>query len=152
MKQTSNEGRAQLNWTIHLSRRLPLQAAAAVALIAAASLAAGYGFQSLLLGLLAAALLIASVSDYLFPLSFTLSDEAAEARGPLHRRRIPWPQVRRVARDDLGVKLSPLPQPSRLDAFRGIYLWFEDNADDVMAFVVHHTKAEAAGGDDLSSV
>jgi len=141
-----------LEWTIHLARRRPSQAAGAVALIAAASLAAGFGFQSLLLGLLAAALLIASVSDYLFPLTFTLTHEAAEARGPLHRRRLLWAQVRRVSRDDLGLKLSPLPHPSRLDAFRGIYLWFEDNADDVMAFVAHHVKAEAAGGDDLSSL
>jgi len=141
-----------MTYTIHLARRRPTQAAAAVAVITAACLAAGFGFQSLLLGLLAAALLIASVSDYLFPLTFTLTDEAAEARGPLHRRRLPWAQVRRVSRDNLGLKLSPLPQPSRLDAFRGIYLRFADNADDVMAFVAHHTKAEAAGGDDLSSL
>ncbi|HUU55468.1 MAG TPA: hypothetical protein VMY87_11170 [Armatimonadota bacterium] len=143
---------SRLEWTTHLARRRPIQAAAAVAVIAAASLAAGFGFQSVLLGLLAAALLIASVSDYLFPLTFTLTNEAAEARGPLHRRRLVWSRVRRVARDDLGVKLSPLLQPSRLDAFRGIYLWFEDNADDVMAFIAHHVQAEAAGGDDFSSV
>ena len=142
---------AQLTYTIHLARRRPAQAAGAVAVIAAAALAAGFGFQSLLLGLLAAALLIASVSDYLFPLTFTLTDRAAEARGPLHRRRLPWAQVRRVSRDPLGVKLSPFPHPSRLDAFRGIYLWFADNADDVAAFVAHHVKAEADGGDDLSS-
>ena len=141
-----------LEWTTHLARCRPAQAAGAVAVIAAAALAAGFGFQSLLLGLLAAALLIASVSDYLFPLTFTLTDEAAEARGPLHRRRLTWTNVRRVSRDDLGLKLSPLPQPSRLDAFRGIYLWFEDNADDVTAFVAHHVKPEAAGGDDLSSL
>ena len=141
-----------MTYTIHLARRRPTQAAAAVAVITAACLAAGFGFQSILLGLLAAALLIASVSDYLFPLTFTLTDEAAEARGPLHRRRLPWAQVRRVSRDNLGLKLSPLPQPSRLDAFRGIYLRFADNADDVRAFVAHHTKAEAAGGDDLSSL
>jgi len=139
-------------WRVHLARRRPTQAAAAVAVITAACLAAGFGFQSLLLGILAAALLIASISDYLFPLTFTLTAEAAEARGPLHRRRLAWTNVRRVSRDDLGVKLSPLPQPSRLDAFRGIYLWFADNADDVMAFVAHHVKAEAAGGDDLSSL
>jgi len=141
-----------MTYTIHLARRRPTQAAAAVAVITAATLAAGFGFQSLLLGFLAGALLIASVSDYLFPLTFTLTDEAAEARGPLHRRRLAWARVRRVSRDDLGVKLSPLPHPSRLDAFRGIYLWFADNADDVMAFVAHHVKAEAAGGDDLSSL
>jgi hypothetical protein len=143
---------AQIEWSVHLARRRPRQAAAAAAIIAAAALAAGYGFQSLLLGLLAALLLTASVSDYLLPLRFALGGKAAEARGPLHRRRMLWSQVRRVARDAGGVKLSPFLRPSRLDAFRGIYLWFDDNADEAMAHIAHHVRPEAAGGDDCSPV
>ena len=141
-----------LTWSVHLARRRPAQAALVVAIIGAAALAAVYGFQSLLLGLLAAVLLTASVSDYLFPLCFTLDAQAAESRGPLHRRRLLWAQVRRVEKDDSGVKLSPFSRPSRLDSFRGIYLWFDDNADQVMAHIAHHGRPEAAGGDDLSRV
>ncbi|MBN1461165.1 MAG: hypothetical protein JXA57_16680 [Armatimonadetes bacterium] len=141
-----------LTWSVHLARRRPHQAALVVAIIGVAALAAVYGFQSLLLGLLAAVLLTASVSDYLFPLRFTLDAQAVESRGPLHRRRMLWGQVRRLARDESGVKLSPFPRPSRLDGFRGIYLWFDDNADQVMAHIAHHVKPEAAGGDDCSPV
>jgi hypothetical protein len=53
-----------------------------------------------------------------------------------------WSQVKSVRRDALGAKLSPLARPSRLEAYRGIYLWFEGNAEDVMAFIADHTKAE----------
>jgi hypothetical protein len=141
-----------LTWSVHLARRRPRQAAVVVAIIGAAALAAVYGFRSLLLGLLAAVLLTASVSDYLLPLRFVLDGEAAESRGPLHRRRMLWTQVRRVARDGSGVKLSPFLRPSRLDGFRGIYLWFDGNADQVMAHIAHHVKPEAAGGDDCSPV
>jgi hypothetical protein len=141
-----------LTWSVHLARRRPGQAAVVVAVIGAAALAAVYGFQSLPLGLLAAVLLTASVSDYLFPLRFMLDAQAAESRGPVHRRRMLWTQVRRVSRDDSGVRLSPFPRPSRLDGFRGIYLWFDDNADQVMAHIAHHGRPEAAGGDDCSRV
>jgi hypothetical protein len=133
---------APLTWSLHLARRRPRQAAAAAALILLASLVAGYGFGSPLLGALACLLLVASVSDYLFPLRFFLSENGAEARGLVHRRRIAWSQVRRVVRDDLGVKLSPLARPSRLEAYRGIYLWFEGNAENVMAFIADHVKAD----------
>jgi hypothetical protein len=120
--------------------------------IAAGAAAAGVGFQNVLLGLLAGILLVAAVSDYLFPIRYTLGLDGIEARGLWHRRRMTWKQVRRVGQDDLGVKLSPLPRPSRLEAYRGIYLWFADNADDVMASIAHHTQAEAAGGDDCPPV
>jgi hypothetical protein len=60
--------------------------------------------------------------------------------------------VRRVVRDEESVRLSPFPRPSKLDAFRGILLWFDDNAEDVMAFIAHHVKAEAAGGSDCASL
>jgi hypothetical protein len=131
-----------LIWSLHLAARRPRRAVAALSVIALASLVAGYGFGSPLLGVLACLLLIASVSDYLFPLRFVLSESGVEARSLVHRRRMSWSQVKSVRRDNLGVKLSPLARPSRLEAYRGIYLWFEGNAEDVMAFIADHTKAE----------
>ncbi len=139
-----------LTWTVHLARRRPRQAVAVVVFIIGTSVLASYAFRSPFYGVLAAVLLTASVGDYLFPLTFTLSESGVEARGLIHRRRMTWRQVRRVLRDNLGVKLSPLPRPSRLDAFRGIYLWFEGNAEEVLAAIDHHVGREAAGGDDLT--
>ena len=139
-----------LAWSVHLARRRPRQAVLVAAFIIGPSVLAAYAFGSPFFGLLAAVLLTASVGDYAFPLRFTLSEGGIDARGLIHRRRMSGRQVRRVLRDDLGVKLSPLPRPSRLDAFRGIYLWFEGNAEEVMAAIDHHVRREAAGGDDLT--
>ena len=143
-------GDTTLEWTVHLARRRPRQAKAVVAIILLAGIAAGYGFRTPLLGLLAVVLLTAAVSDFLFPVRYSLGPDGIAARGLLHRRAMAWRQVRRIARDDLGVKLSPLSRPSRLEAYRGIYLWFADNADQVMAIIAHYRTPEAAGGDDLS--
>jgi len=145
-------GNTTLEWTVHLARLRPRQARAAIAVILLAGAAAGYGFRSPLLGVLAVVLLTAAVSDYLFPLRYALRPEGVSVRGLLHRRVLAWPRVRRVTKDDLGVKLSPLARPSRLEAYRGIYLWFADNADQVMAAIAHYRAPEAAGGDDCPPV
>ena len=142
----------RLDWAVHLARRRPRQAKAALAVILLAAAAAGYGFRSPLLGVLALVLLTAAVSDYLFPVRNSLGPDGIRLRGLLHRRHMAWPQVRRVSRDARGVKLSPLSRPSRLEAYRGIYLWFADNADQVMATIAHYRAPEAAGGDDRPPV
>jgi len=148
MTRKGSDKRPRLIWTVHLARRRPRQAKAVVAVIVLAGAAAGYGFQTPLLGILALVLLTAAVSDYLFPLRYVLGPEGISVKGLLHRRVMPWSRLRRVAKDDLGVKLSPLPRPSRLEAYRGIYLWFADNADQVMATIAHYRAPEAAGADD----
>ncbi len=142
----------ELTFSLHLARRHPRKAVAAIALILAASFAAGYGLRSSLLGLLAGLLLLASISDFLFPLHYRLDEKGISVKGVLHRRYLAWAQVRRVSRDELGVKLSPLPHPSRLDAYRGIYVWFGDNAEAVMAYLAHHVGPEAARGDDHATI
>jgi hypothetical protein len=135
-----------MEWRVHLARRRPGQAAAALVVIAAGSVCAAIGFRGWWAGALAAIVMVGSVGDFLFPIRYVIGDAAVEARGLLLRRRVAWTQVRRVVRDELGVKLSTLRRPSRLEAYRGIYLWFEGNAADVMAAIAHHM--EAAGGDD----
>jgi hypothetical protein len=100
--------------------------------------------------MLAAGLLLAAISDFLFPIRYRMTEEGMEARGLVMRRRMGWSQVKRVVRDELGVKLTPLARPSRLEAYRGIYCWFAENADEVMEFIARHT--EAVGGDDRRPV
>jgi hypothetical protein len=119
----------------------------------AGSVAAAIGFHSNLLGGIALALVMASMSDYFLPVRNTLDESGIAKVGLLHRQRMQWPQVRRVIRDRLGVKLSPLSRPSRLEAYRGIYCWFShDNENEVMAIITHYTSPEAAGGGDRPPV
>ena len=131
-----------LEWTVHLARRNPRKTAALV-MVALGALAAWWGFRSIVAGILSLVLLLGSVSDYLFPVRYRLSEEGIAAAGPLFRRRMKWGEVRRVVRDELGVKLSPLPRPSRLEAYRGIYLWFAGNGDEVMEEVERRRVEES---------
>jgi len=138
-----------LVWTVHLARRAPQRAAGAVAVVLAGALAAALGFRSSLAGILTLFLLLASISDYLLPVRYRLSRAGIEAAGLLLRRRMSWKDVRQVRRDPLGVKLSPLLRPSRLEAYRGIYLWFGENEPEVMAAIAHYRQeADKTGGGD----
>jgi hypothetical protein len=140
-------------WSVHLARRQPRKTAWLLAMIGFAAVAAGVGFGSVVLGLLAGVLLVASVADYLFPVRYTMDSDGVSARGLWQRRHMKWRQVRRVIRDEAGVKLSPLPRPSRLDAYRGIYAWIrEHDQDEVMAAITYFTSPEAAGGGDWPPV
>ena len=139
-----------MQWTIHLARGRPRRAIGALGIAAAGAVCAGVGFGSVWVGMLAAGLLLAAISDFLFPIRYRMTEEGMEARGLVMRRRMGWSQVKRVVKDELGVKLSPLAWPSRLEAYRGIYCWFAENADEVMEFIARHT--EAVGGDDRRPV
>jgi hypothetical protein len=82
-----------------------------------------------------AALLLLTVRAWFLPTRFTLDAQGATRRCLGVERRMPWTRVRRASPDRRGVLLSPLPYPSRLETFRGLYLRFAENREAVMAFV-----------------
>jgi hypothetical protein len=141
-----SEDEDALGWRVHLAARSPGRTAGALLMIGVGALAAGVGSRSAGAGLLALVLLLSSVSDYLLPLHYRLSESGIEAKGLIYRRRMRWPEVRRVLRERTGVKLSPLPGRSRLEAYRGIYLWFDGNEADVMAAIARYRGAETDDG------
>lgn len=53
----------------------------------------------------------------------------------LKSSEIKWANVKRCYLDDFGVKLSPLDRVSRVEAFRGVYLRFGDNQNEVIEAV-----------------
>ncbi len=111
-------------------RSLVLVAAVVAICVVVAMAFGGAGY-----GLLSLALLGVSLARYFVPTNFELDEEGATVRLLGQVRRVPWSQVRRVSVDRTGVHLSPFARPSRLDSFRGTYLRFAGNADEVVSFV-----------------
>lgn len=123
-----------LSWTVHLARKHPLKLITSLALIAAAS-AAGYQAIGVAASVLVAAAMVASLADFLFPNRYVLTTGGAECRMLLKSAAIRWENVKRCYLDDQGVKLSPLDRQSRLEAFRGVYLVFGENQQQVIETV-----------------
>lgn len=132
-----------LEWRVFPARRQPGRAVAVVAVALAAGAWAYVLLGSLLLAAVAAGLLLASVGEFLFPVVYRLTPEQAEARNPFAWRRIAWAQVRRVALAEDAILLSPLAEPSRRDAFRGVLLRCAANRQEVLTAVRRYRDAAA---------
>jgi hypothetical protein len=105
--------------------------------------AAGMAFGGVGYGLLAAAMLTLALARYFFPTRFVLDEAGVSCRMLGSTGRLAWSQVRRVVVQRAGVFLSPLPRPSRLDSFRGVFLRFAGNAGEVTEFVGRKTNMVA---------
>ena len=132
-----------LEWRVYLARRQPARATVAVGVILGVAAWGYVAFGSLLPGLAGAALLLGAVGEFLFPVTYRLSPEYAEARGPLSWRRIAWKEVKRVYAGDGEIKLSPLAHPGPREAFRGVLLRCEANQEAVLAAVKQFRDAAA---------
>ncbi len=102
------------------------------------SAAVGLSFGGWVYGLLSFGLLGGALLRYYVPTRYTLDDTGVGGSYLGAGRRLPWDRIRRARVDSRGVFLSPFDQPSRLDSYRGVFLRFSGNRDEVMRIVRHY--------------
>ncbi len=132
-----------LTWTIHRLRERPRMLLLVIPCLLLTGFAGSRMLGSPLAGLFAAGVLAAAIGDYLFPVRYELRRRTASAACLFSRHEIPWERVRSVWVSEEGVKLSPLGKPSRLEAFRGVFLRFGPEREQVIE-AVKHLRARAA--------
>jgi hypothetical protein len=144
LSATQSHGQsATFRWKVHLFRSQPQKGISA---LFAAALVAFLGYTALgsvLIAICAALAVILSISEFLFPIIYRMNERDASASSPFTTTSIRWEDVRHVCVDSNGVKLSPLARPSRLEPFRGIYLRFAGNRDQVLAEIEKHRKSSS---------
>lgn len=123
-----------LTWSVHRLRENPR---GLVLLVPALALTfwAGASLLGWAIGLAAVGVLVAATGDYFFPVRFTLTEKRAVSQCLIARQEIEWVKVKRALLAEDGVKLSPLGFASRLEAFRGVFLRFNNNRDEVLQAV-----------------
>lgn len=133
-----------LSWSVRLSAGQP-QRQAQIGLVLLAVLVLGIAlFRSLWLGLLPMLALLFSLSEYVFPIRYTLTAQSASARCGLSVLEIRWADVRHAYLTDDGVKLSPLSaKNSRFESLRGVFLRFGGDNRDAVVTAVQRCRAEA---------
>ena len=91
-------------------------------------------------------LLSLACAEFFFPIHYRLSSEGIRARNLLSWRKLTWDRVRACYLDQHGIKVSPLGRRSRLETYRGIYLWFGDgNREQVTEAVRRWRDREQTG-------
>ena len=119
-----------IEWQVHLARRQPGRAVLLLLGTLSCSLLCFSLFRNWLFALFTAGALLAATSEFLFPIRYRLTAEAAEMRNLHNWRRITWAEVRKAYLLDDGIKLSPLAVPNRLESFRGVMLRFGPGAGE----------------------
>lgn len=127
-------GSVILSWTVHLAREYPTKFACSLAITFFAA-TIGYWAIGLLGAAAVAVVMFGSLADFLFPVRYEITTEGAACKMLLKSAQIRWGSVRHCYLDDFGVKLSPLAYRSRLEAFRGVYLRFGGNQEQVVEAV-----------------
>ena len=135
---------AELHWAAHpLLDEPPAKSALLIAIILGVSVVASVSFGGIGYGLLSMALLAVALSRYFVPTRYALDGAGAQVSHLGARRQISWAQVRSIGMDAQGVFLSPFSRPHRLAPFRGCFLRFGNNRDEIIRFVRTHVPAGA---------
>ena len=132
------------SWSVHLIAGEPKRQAQIAAIVLAVFTVGLCLFHSFWLALIPSAALLFSLSEYLFPVRYTVSEQSAAVRHGVTALEIRWADVRHAYLTDDGIKLSPLrTKNSRFEALRGVYLRFDDtNRETVIAVVRRHLGRE----------
>jgi hypothetical protein len=81
---------------------------------------------------------VASLAKFYFPTRYRLDDTGIMVKTMTQTLKKEWTLYRSCYPDKNGILLSPFAEPSRLENFRGLYLMFDNNRDDVTAFCRSH--------------
>lgn len=118
-----------LVWSVHLVRRSPQRLPGVIMVLFLGAGCVWMIFQQILPVLAAVVLLLGACSDFLFPIRYRLNAEGLWADGLTSRMHLRWKEARRCVLEPRAVTLTPLPTPSRLDAFRGVTLRFAPSGE-----------------------
>jgi hypothetical protein len=120
----------RMEWSVDLGSARPERRYIVLAIAVGAGLI-GLKIGGVLLSAIGLLVPLVSTAELFLPLKYRLDENGAQVRCGLGVTSILWPDVKRLVPMADGVKLSPLEKPSRLDEFRGVYLRFRDNAEEV---------------------
>jgi hypothetical protein len=140
---------AVLEWTCHPMKRKPLAAAIASLLIVVIAVLVYLATESRMFTVLALVILLLSLAKFYFPTRYRLSDRRIIVKTTTHTLTKEWPMYRSCWPDRNGILLSPFAEQSRLENFRGLFLLFDNNAEEVTAFIkarIGKTPRTATGG------
>ncbi|UCB52552.1 MAG: hypothetical protein JSV10_00170 [Candidatus Zixiibacteriota bacterium] len=91
--------------------------------------------SSILLTGLAVIIMLGSMSSFFLPTIYELDQKKVRIKFFLTKREREWSSFRSFYVDKNGVLLSPFAGRSRLENFRGVYVRFSRNKDQVVDFV-----------------
>ncbi len=134
VSEPADEG-AVLAWACHPMQRKPWVAVGVTVFIGVIGVLIQSWTESRWFAAFGVAVLFMSRAKFCLPTRYRLSDRRITIKTTTQTMHRDWSMFRSLYPDKNGVLLSPFAGPSRLENFRGLYLMFDNNRDEVLAFV-----------------
>jgi len=133
---------ATLTWRTHPVKRKPLVSLGVTLLIISTPIIVYYGSHSAAFAALSLIVMTASLAKFYFPTIYRLSDKRIIVKTTTQMTAKEWSLYRSYYPDKNGILLSPFVAPSRMENFRGLYLMFDNNKEQVVSFVAARVSEE----------
>lgn len=144
MPMEASADESVFSWSVHLAAQQPKRPAQIGMALLGVSAGGVLVFHSLLVGLLPMLALLFSLSEFIFPVRYTLTAQSASVRHGLTALEIRWVDVRHAYLAEEGIKLSPLrAKNSRLEPLRGVFLRFDETNRDAVIAAVRRFRQKA---------
>jgi hypothetical protein len=132
-----------LEWNVRLWEIAPEKRWVAL-IVALGAAALGWAlFRTAALCMVGFVAIMGSTSEYWLPLRYKLDARGASVRCGVSVTAIEWTAVKRVAETEIGMRLSPLAKQTRTAQFRGVFLRYAGNRDQVLEYV-NNLRGEGA--------
>jgi len=122
----------EYSWRVYPAKERLGAAIAASVVISTITIVIYFSFHSLFLSILSLIILLCTLNRFYLPSHFVLNQEGITARYPLRQQRYYWTEIRRFISDKHGGYLSTRTQSSRLDAFFGMNILFDNQREAVI--------------------
>ncbi len=136
----------EFRWQVHLARQQPERLPVLVLVLVGVPILGAWLMGHWIFGVIALWMLWSATADFLLPIRYEADAEGIRQRG-WSPRVMRWERVKRVVWSEQGVLLSPFAHPTRLNAYRGIFVWYGDQREQVEALIrtyCAHALAENA--------
>jgi len=133
-------GEAMLKWSTHPVKKKTFISILVILFLFGIWILMYLTTQSLFFTALSVVILLGSLSSFFLPTHYELDEKKIKIKYFLATREKEWSMFRSFYVDKNGVLLSPFERPSRLENFRGIYVRFNQNKDQVVDFVKSKIK------------
>lgn len=121
---TATDSTESISWRVRLSDNEPWKRWVIFGVSGGVFLIGFLMFRRPLPGIVGSVMILAATAEFWLGTLYKLDQEGASSRTGLSLTRILWTEVKRAVVTDVGIKLSPLDESTRLAPFRGVFLRF----------------------------
>jgi len=130
--------RTELTWTAFPMKESIPNAIFFWVVVVLTVLAVWWNLESVLLTFVATLVLLGALTSFYLPTTYSANQDGVSWKRITGGKKLEWQRVRLVADEREGLFISTFPVKSRMENFRGIYLPYRGNREDVLVVVRHY--------------